>query len=81
MRSTRDSVLMEAAMVMALVAGHGAGAYPITPGRVTNADPNPYRPRQPKRNTELQREIAAHNEAVEARKAEKKARKAKRESA
>ena len=71
---------MEAAMVMALVAGHGAGAYPITPWRVTNADPNPYRPRPPKRDTQLQREIAAHNAAVEARKAAKKARKAKKET-
>lgn len=77
MRSTRHSSLVEAAMILALGAGHGAGVVARTPGRVTNADPNPHRPRPPKRNTELQREIAAHNEAVEARKAAKKARKAK----
>ena len=38
------------------------------------------KPSKPKRNTELQREIADHNEAVEARKAAKKARKAKKET-
>lgn len=80
MRSTRHSLSMEAAMVMAMVSGTGAGAYPITPGLVTNADPNPYRPRPPKSDTQLQREIAAHNAAVEARKAAKKARKAKKEA-
>ena len=74
MRSTRHSSLLAAAMIMAMGAGH-----PV--GNVTTADPNPYRPRPPKRNTELQREIAAHNEAVEARKAAKKARKAKKEGA
>lgn len=74
MRSTRHSSLLAAAMIMAMVAGHPAG-------NVTTADPNPYRPRPPKRSTTLQREIAAHNEAVEARKAAKKARKAKKEQA
>ena len=73
MRNTRDSSLLAAAMIMAMGAGHHVG-------NVTNAKPNPYRPRPPKRNTELQREIAAHNEAVEARKAAKKARKAKKET-
>lgn len=79
MRSTRHSLSMAEVMVMAMVSGTGAGAYPITPGLVTNADPNPYRHRPPERDTQLQREIADHNAAVEARKAEKKARKAKKE--
>lgn len=77
MRSTRHSSLMAAAMIMAMGAGHHVGVASRPTGNVTNAEPNPYRPRPPKRNTALQREIAAHNEAVEARKAAKKARKAK----
>lgn len=79
MRSTRHSSLMAAAMIIGLGAGHQVGVASRPTGNVTNADPNPYRPRPPKRNTELQREIADHNDAVEARKAEKKARKANRE--
>lgn len=79
MRSTRHSSLMAAAMIMAMGAGHHVGVASRPTVNVTNADPNPYRPRPPKRNTELQREIADHNDAVEARKAEKKARKANRE--
>ena len=60
-------------MIMAMGAGHHVG-------NVTNAEPNPYRPRPPKRNTTLQREIAAHNEAVDARMAAKMARKVKMEA-
>ena len=76
MRSTRHRLLMEVAMLAAV----SGGLYPGMSDRVTNADPTPYRPRPPKRDTQLQREIAAHNEAVEARKAAKKARKAKKET-
>lgn len=73
MRSTRHNRLMAVAM-MAAVSG---GLYP----NVAFTDPpKPYRPSKPKRDTELQREIAAHNAAVEARKAAKKARKAKKET-
>lgn len=79
MRSTRHSLLMAEVMVMAMGSGTGAGAYPITPGLVTNADPDPYRHRPPERDTQLRREIADHNAAVEARKAAKKARKSKKE--
>lgn len=68
MRNTRHNILLAAAMIAAV----GTGSLV---GNVTTADPNPHRPRPPKRSTTLQREIAAHNEAVEARKAAKKARK------
>lgn len=74
MRNTRDTSLLAAAMITTMGAGRRVAC------TVTSADPNPYRPRPPKRSTALQREIAAHNEAVEARKAEKKARKAKKET-
>ena len=80
MRSTRHSIMMAATMIMAIGDGNLVGVASRPTGNVTNADPNPYRPRPPKRNTELQREIAAHNEAVEARKAAKKARKDKKEA-
>ena len=80
MRSTRHSSLLAAAMLMAIGDGNLVGVASSPTGLVTNADPNPYRPRPPKRSTALQREIAAHNEAVEARKAEKKARKTKKET-
>ena len=81
MRSTRHSSLLAAAMIMAIGDGNLVGVASRPTGNVTNADPNPHRPRPPKSNTALQREIAAHNDAVEARKAEKKARKAKKEQA
>lgn len=72
MRSTRHSGLMAAAMMMAVVAG--------TEPAVQFVDAPKYRPSKAKRDTELQRKIADHNAAVEARKAEKKARKAKKEA-
>ena len=60
---------LEATLAIA-VAGLGlAGALP--------ARSSGKRPTPPNRSTELQREIAAHNEAVEKRKAEKKACKLK----
>ena len=80
MRSTRHSIMMAAAMIMAIGDGNLVGVASRPTGNRTNAEPNPYRPHPPKRNTALQREIAAHNDAVEARKAEKKARKAKKET-
>lgn len=80
MRSTRHSSLLAAAMMMAIGDGNLVGVTSRPTGNVTNANPDPYRPRPPKSDTQLQREIAAHNEAVEARKAAKKARKAKKEA-
>lgn len=79
MRSTRHSSLMAAAMIMAIGDGNLVGVASRPTGLVTSADPSPYRSRRPKSDAQLQREIAAHNAAVEARKAEKKARKAKKE--
>lgn len=80
MRNTRDISMLAAAQIAALGAGLSLGAaFPAA--RLRDDDDlwaKPYRPSKPKRNTELQREIAAHNEAVEARKAAKKARKAKK---
>ena len=80
MRSTRHSSLMAAAMLMAIGDGNLVGAASRPTGNVTNANPDPYRHRPPKHDIQLKREIAAHNDAVEARKAEKKARKAKKET-
>lgn len=80
MRSTRHSSLMAAAMIMAIGDGNLVGVASRPTGLVTSADPNPYRSRRSKSDTQLQREIAAHNAAVEARKAAKKARKAKKET-
>lgn len=78
LRDTQHSLLLEAAMAMAISNGNLVGAAYRPTGNVTNANPDPYRPRPLKNYTQLQREIAAHNAAVEARKAAKKARKAKK---
>ena len=60
-----DRELLEAAVAAI------AGAAPAASQRRVDTG---YRPTLAKRNTALQREIAEHNEAVERRKAEKKAR-------
>ena len=80
LRDTQHSLLLKAAMVMAIGDGNLVSVASSPTGLVTSADPNPYRSRRPKSDAQLQREIAAHNEAVEARKAAKKARKAKKET-
>lgn len=69
MRSTKHNSLLVTAALIAAGAGMAIAAPRRTPHRES------YRPTPPKRNTELQREIADHNAAVEARKAEKRARK------
>lgn len=72
MRSFRNSSLMAAAMIAALGAG---AAFPTPSLRSTGGNPA-RRPTPPKMTTELDREIAAHNAAVEQRKADRKARRA-----
>lgn len=78
MRSTRHSSFMAAAMMAAVSGGLYPGVAFSDPPRATSAN-TPARARSRyRRDTKLQREIAAHNEAVDARKAEKKARKVKK---
>ena len=72
MRSARNSSLIAAAMIAALGAGV---SFPAPPLRSTGGNPA-RRPTPPKMNTELDREIAAHNAAVEQRRADRKARRA-----
>jgi hypothetical protein len=80
MRNTRGISMLAAAQIAALGAGLSLGAaFPAARLRDDDLWAKPYRPSKPKRDTELQREIADHNEAVEARKAAKKARKALKE--
>lgn len=72
---------MVAAMALAMFAGMGAAQSAIpAPRKGSSRD---YDPPAPKRKpaTQLEREIAEHNEAVERRKAEKKARKLARKAA
>lgn len=64
---------MIAVMAMAMME---AGPQVVEPMPLRHAGSgNNRRPSPPRRDTELAREIAEHNEAVERRKAEKKARK------
>ena len=65
-----------AAMALATMAAAGANAT-VVPLRSAGSGNN-YRPQAPRRDTALAREIAEHNEAVERRKAEKKAAKLER---
>jgi glutamine synthetase len=64
-----NGLLAAAALMMA--ASGAAAAMP----QPEAAHREGYRPTPPRRDTALQREIAEHNAAVEARKAEKRARK------
>jgi hypothetical protein len=64
-----NGLLAAAALMMA-----GSGAAAAMPSLKT-AHREGYRPTPPRRDTALQREIAEHNAAVEARKAEKRAKK------
>lgn len=66
----RSSLLAAAAIAMM-----GAGLDVPGPPLRSAGSGNNRRPTPPRMDTELQREIAAHNEAVERRKAEKRARK------
>ena len=70
MRNFHNASVAAAAMIAAMGAGLDVAGPPL---RSTGGNPA-RRPTPPKMGTELQREIAAHNEAVERRKAEKKAR-------
>lgn len=71
MRSTRSVLL--AASALALLGGLGAAAQAMpAPRKGGNRD---CKPTVPRLDTALQREIAEHNEAVERRKSDKKARK------
>lgn len=72
MRDSKPSSLLMMAAASMAIAGLGPGLTGVLPPHRSG-----HRPTPPKRSTELQREIADHNEAVEARKAEKKARKLK----
>lgn len=75
MRSTRSALL--AASALAMMGGLASPAQPLrAQGHGNNRMPTP-----PRMDTELQREIAAHNAEVERRKAEKKARKMARKEA
>ena len=74
MRNSKHSSLLMMAAASMISAGFSPGLTGILPPHRSG-----HRPTPPKRDTELQREIAAHNEAVEKRKAEKKARKATKE--
>ena len=71
MKSTRHSSLIAGAMIAALGAGLGVQV----PSLRTVGAGNNRRPTLPRRDTALAREIADHNEAVERRKAERRARK------
>lgn len=73
----RSQILMAAAL--AALASIPAVALSDRPVRVD--PPKPPRRRLPAQTAEARSEIAAHNEAVERRKAEKKARKAERRAA
>jgi hypothetical protein len=64
-----NGLLAAAALMMA-----GSGAAAAMPSLKT-AHREGYRPTPPRRDTALQREIAEHNAAVEARMAEKRAKK------
>ena len=68
MKSSPSSVLT-AAMIAAMSAGM------TFPSLRTAGSGNNHRPTPPRMDTALQREIAAHNAAVDRRKAEKRARK------
>jgi hypothetical protein len=73
MRSSRNGGLM-AALAIALAGAGAAVAAQSAPLRSAGSGNN-RRPHQPKRDTALQREIADHNAAVEARQAAKRDRK------
>lgn len=74
MRSSGNSrASLMAAMAIAMMGAGHAVAEPV-PLRHAGSGNN-RRPTPPRRDTALAREIAEHNEAVERRKAEKKARK------
>ena len=74
MRSSRNSGLMAAAAITVLGGAAYAGPEPMPTLRSVGSGNN-RRPAQPKRATELDREIADHNAAVEARQAAKRDRK------
>ncbi len=73
MRSSKLGMngLMASAALMVAGLGTAAAAMPS----LKTAHREGYRPTPPRRDTALQREIAEHNAAVEARKAEKRAKK------
>jgi hypothetical protein len=73
MRSSRNSGLMAILAAAMLTSGHGE-AGPVLTLRSAGSG-NKRRPHQPKRNTALEREIADHNAAVEAKKQAKRDRK------
>ena len=66
MKSMNTAALLSAAAVAAMGAGVNLPSAPMVNAR---------RPTPPRIDTKLAREIAAHNEAVERRKAERKAKK------
>lgn len=72
MRNSRHASMMAVAMIAAMGAGMDVPGPPLRHA----GEGNNRRPTPPRRNTELEREIADHNAAVDARKAEKRARKA-----
>ena len=79
MRNMRSSLL--AASVLAMVSGLGAAAQAMpAPRKGSSRDYDPPAPRR-KAATQLEREIAEHNEAVDRRKAEKRAAKMDRREA
>ena len=75
MRSTRSSLLAVTAL-MTMASSSLAIAEP--PSLRSVGSGNNRRPTPPRQDTELQREIAAHNAAVDARKAAKRAAKSPR---
>lgn len=74
MLKNRSRAAMQAAMLLAAVAALPAAAQPGVPRPRRRERDQPRWPNEPEKTTELQREIAAWNEAVERRKAEKKLR-------
>ena len=72
MSFTRNSSLTP---IAAMIAAMGAGLDVPGPTLRSAGSGNNRRPTPPRRDTALEREIADHNAAVDARKAEKRARK------
>ena len=67
-------------MAATMIAAMGAGLNVLEPPLRSSGSGNNRRPTPPKIDTDLQREIAAHNEAVDRRRAEKQAAKRARRS-
>ena len=77
MRNSRYASLMAVGMLAAVSAGMSVRGMPLR----SAGEGNNRRPTPPPRNTALEREIADHNAAVDARNAEKRDRKMARKAA